>query len=130
MQTIDIIARIIGPIYLIAGVAMLMTPDTYRRIIEDFMKSPALCYLGGLVTLIAGLLILTFHESWASPLAVIVGIIGWLALIKGAVLIVRPDALNGLSRALIGEGTGRLRLGGASAIVLGAYMESAACGLI
>lgn len=129
MQTIDTIARIIGPLYFVVGLAMLLGPGNFRRVIDDYMKSPALCYVGGLIALVFGLIILTFHATWESPLAIVVGIIGWLAVAKGTTLIIKPDAFNALTRVMMGDET-RLRIGGAVAVALGGYMEAAAHGLI
>ncbi len=59
--------------------------------IEEFTKSPALCYLGGVLALFFGLFILIFHNTWDASWTTIITIIGWLSVIKGALLIACPN---------------------------------------
>lgn len=94
MQAAEIIARIIGPVYLIAGIGMVVNADFYRRMVEDFTKSPALICLSGYFATIFGLLILAFHRSWATDWTVLVTLIGWVALLEGAVLLIAPGLFD------------------------------------
>ena len=129
MQTVETIARILGPIYLIVGIGMLFNPNLFRQVIEDYLEHPALCYMGGLMALIFGVLILTFHDDWSAPLSVVVGIIGWLATLKGSILVIRPKMIIELSRTMLGN-TARARMVGVGSLILGSYLEWAAYGLI
>ena len=129
MQTIETIARIVGPIYLIVGIGLLLNAGTYRQVVEEYLERPALCYMGGLMALIFGLLILVFHDDWSTPLSVVVGILGWLATLKGAVLIIHPKSILQLSSAMMGS-TAKARMVGVGSLIFGGYLELAAYGLI
>jgi len=111
MSTAEFIARIFGPFYLIAAAGLFMNPETYRSMIGEFFENPALAYIGGIIALVMGLLILNFHSGFG----------GGLAAIKGAVLIIRPATLSGWSKAMI-ENTGRLRAAAVFALILGLFL--------
>ena len=93
MQASKILARIIGPVMVIPAVGMFLNFAEYQRLYEEFSKSPSLCYLGGFMALLMGLIILQFHNKWEAGWPVIVTILGWITLIKGVVLIIFPAAI-------------------------------------
>jgi hypothetical protein len=43
------------------------------------------------MALVFGLLIVMFHNVWVGSWEVIITILGWLALLKGVVLLVQPE---------------------------------------
>ena len=88
-----IISRILGPMFVIIAIGLLVNIKNYQRMIGDFMSSPALVYIGGVMALIFGLLIVVFHNVWEANLAVLITIFGWLGIIKGVVLLVFPNAM-------------------------------------
>ena len=47
-------------------------------------------YMGGFMALIAGVLLVTYHNEWVKSWEVIITIIGWLALVKGVALLAFP----------------------------------------
>ena len=101
MQASLVIAQILGPMYVIVAVGLVANAAAYRQIFEAFYDSPSMAYLGGLIALIFGLVILAFHHAWPMDWTMIVTLIGWLALIKGSLLVVWPSAVRRLSRPLM-----------------------------
>ena len=97
MTSVNTIAQVVGLFISIVSVGVLINTTTYRQIIEEFTKNPALCYLGGILALFFGLFILMFHNAWEANWAIIITIIGWLSVIKGALLIVYPNIYPQLS---------------------------------
>jgi len=93
MQNTIMISRILGPMLMIIAVGILANVKNYQKMIGDFMSSPSLVYLGGVMALIFGLLVVNFHNIWAANLAVIITVFGWLGILKGAVLIILPRAM-------------------------------------
>ena len=91
MTSVNTIAQVVGLIMSIVSVGVLINTTTYRQIIEEFTKNHALCYLGGMLALFFGLFILMFHNAWETNWTTIITIIGWLSVIKGALLIVYPN---------------------------------------
>jgi len=84
------IFQFIGIIYLAVGIGIIINPDFYKKMIIHFMENPSVIYLGGLVSLAIGFLLVSFHNNWSRDWSVIITIIGWAALIKGLFLITLP----------------------------------------
>jgi len=86
-----LIASFIGPLYLAVGVGLLTSPGHYEKMYKDFMKSEALIYLGGIMALLFGLIILHLHNEWHKDWRVLITLIGWLGTLKGIGLLAVPD---------------------------------------
>jgi uncharacterized protein YjeT (DUF2065 family) len=127
MDTARFIAALIGPIYVVVGIGILIDPNHYRRMIEDFLRSPALVYLGGAMALAAGLSILYFHNSWSGDWRVIVTILGWLACLKGAHLLIFPGHVSRLWTPLVSRPSW-LRGASIAIIAFGIFLSLAAYG--
>ena len=90
METSKILARIIGPVMIIPAIGIFLNFNTYQGMIGEFSKSPSLCYLGGFMALLMGLVILQFHNKWEAGWPVVITILGWITIIKGVALIIFP----------------------------------------
>lgn len=86
------LAQILGPYCLIAAIALFTGEDMMKKAFQEFLKSPALLYLGAVLALLFGLFIVATHNVWVKNWTVLITILGWLALIKGTVLMVWPKA--------------------------------------
>jgi len=84
------IFQVLGITYLAVGIGIIINPDFYKKLVTDFTENPPAVYLGGLVALAIGFLLVTFHNIWSKDWSVIITIFGWVALIKGLFLIVLP----------------------------------------
>jgi len=127
MDAATFVAALIGPLYVVVGIGILLDPDHYRRITEDFFRSPALIYLGGAMALAAGLAILYFHHSWSDGWRVIITVLGWLAVLKGAHLLILPGHVSQLWSPLISRPTW-LRPASIAIIAFGLFLSFAAYG--
>ncbi len=96
METFKILARIIGPVMIIPAIGIFLNFNTYRGMIGEFSKSQSLCYLGGSMALLMGLVILQFHNKWEAGWPVIITLMGWIILIKGLILVLFPGAVIAL----------------------------------
>lgn len=90
------LARILGPVLMVPALGALLNLGTYQRLIEEFAASPMLCYLGGFMALLMGLVILELHSQWEARWSVIITILGWITVIKGVALILFPGLVLGL----------------------------------
>jgi hypothetical protein len=86
--------------YLSASVGAFFGADHYRKIADDLFSNAGLTYLAGFITVIIGLLIVTFHNRWTKNWTVLITILGWLALVKGISLIAFPQFVRGLSERM------------------------------
>jgi uncharacterized protein YjeT (DUF2065 family) len=90
METSVILAKIIGPLFVVVGLGLFINLDHYRRMLSDFGSSPLSIYMAGTTALLLGLIVVTFHNVWVVNWPVIITLLGWSALIKGAVRIAAP----------------------------------------
>lgn len=105
MELSVLIARIASVVYLAAALGAVLSWDHYRRVADDLFKNAALTYLSGFTALVLGFLIVSYHNTWQGDWTVLVTILGWLALLKGVLIIALPRFVEGFSR-LIFEGRG------------------------
>ncbi|NQT32994.1 MAG: DUF2065 family protein [Candidatus Omnitrophica bacterium] len=122
MEATVLIAKILGPLYVVVGLGILVNPKTYQKIMGDFFENTALLYIGGLMAFLFGVIIIIFHNEWAVNLSLIITILGWLALIKGIVLLVFPSAMKRIA-AIYGKSATSIRVAGFIALVLGAVLS-------
>ena len=85
------LARIVGP-YLVALSAMLVArQDILPELLPAFMQDAALVLATGAFTLMAGLAMVAAHHHWTGPAAVVISLIGIVAALKGASLMIAPS---------------------------------------
>jgi hypothetical protein len=120
MQNARNLARIMGPVMIVSAVSLLLNVHTYQRLVDEFAKSPSLCYLGGFMALIMGLVILQFHHKWEARWPVIITVFGWLATVKGAVLMLFPGVVMSFWHPFTGSSMA-LMIAAAFYLLLGAF---------
>ena len=105
-------------VYLAIGIGMIVNPAFYKKMFSDFMENSAILYMGGIMALVIGFLIVRFHNTWTWDFSVIITIIGWIALIKGIVILVLPKHMISVSKAIINSPT-FMKVESVIAIVMG-----------
>jgi hypothetical protein len=101
MATSVILARLLEPILLAVGAGILINPKPFRTMTSEVVRSITLVYLFGLADFAAGLAIVLTHNVWAANWRVLITLIGWLMLIRGAVRILAPEAIMGFAGKVI-----------------------------
>ena len=101
MATSIFLARLIGPVCLVIGVALLVNGEGFRAMLFEFIDSPALIFLSGILTMVAGLAIVVTHNLWVPDWRVLITVIGWLGTIGGAIRIVVPQQTIELGRTML-----------------------------
>jgi hypothetical protein len=86
-----LIAKILGPVYLIVGLGMLLHNEHMRSLFNEVANSPALVYLGGVLALVIGTIIIRFHNDWSLGWTLLITLVGWGAVAKGVSRILAPD---------------------------------------
>jgi hypothetical protein len=118
METSIFIARLLGPPLLLAGLSLIAHQSFYRSVAENVRNAPALLYMIGMLRLLAGLAIVLVHNVWVADWRVLITLIGWIALVRGVLILAAPEAVIGMTRSFL-EREGMLALLAAVAIVLG-----------
>ncbi len=97
----QILAVFIGLYWVAAGVGLLNSHKNFATMIEEYRENTALGYLAGAFTFALGAAMVAVHNIWTGPLAIVVSLLAWSTLIKGALLLAfrRPylDLMKGLS---------------------------------
>ena len=94
METSTLIAKMIGFIYLSFGVGILLNGQYYKKEIPKLLENTTYLIFGGFLAIIFGLLIIENHNYWVKNWTVLITIIGWVALIKGILLLAFPTVIS------------------------------------
>jgi len=122
MDTISVLtlrlAEIIGLYLIVIGIGGVAHPQRWRSIMDDLNRSPGLVItLGFAVFAVGGTLVLV-HSVWTDPLAIIVSLIGYVALVEGAMLLAVPGPLIRIGH----WSTGFIRTWALIALALGLFL--------
>src|SRR5260370_19182880 len=84
MSTSVFIARLIGPVMLVIGLAVFTNQRAFHDMAEEFLASRALLFLSGLLIMPVGLAIVLTHNIWAADGRGMITLFGWLNFIGAA----------------------------------------------
>jgi hypothetical protein len=111
MRDSAFIARLIGPILLVNALAILVNRKGFQDMIAGAARNPSVIYLAGLLTLLAGLTIVEFHNVWSLGWPLIITVIGWLAIVGGIARTMFPARMAAIGESMVSRE--RLMVGGA-----------------
>jgi hypothetical protein len=101
MPTSIFLAKLLGPILLVAGIAMLVNRKQLDAIGQELLRSPLILLLLGIIDLAVGLAIVLTHNVWVADWRVIVTLLGWLLMVRGTVRMLIPDQVKPLGAKLL-----------------------------
>ena len=96
-----IIARILGPLLLIVGLALAVRPSILAGIVDAFAADSSTPLIWGLFALTFGLTILAFHWRWRGAVEIVITLIGCLSIVRGVVLLFIPMQAIGVARTVL-----------------------------
>jgi hypothetical protein len=99
-----IFARVMGPFLTIVPTTFAIRGSYVQELFTEFKANPMWPWLYGAILLIAGLIIIAFHQYWRSPAAIIVSLVGWFFAIRGVLLLTVPRAYDAAGNALYSSG--------------------------
>ena len=91
MNTSIFLAKLLGPPLLIVGIGILINRAYYLAMTRQFVGSSPLMYLGAVVGMVAGLAIVLVHNVWAADWRVLITLLGWIHVIRGAATVIFPQ---------------------------------------
>ena len=121
-QLTNWLSILLGLYLLAGGIGAFVRGNLWPEIVAEFERSPALVAVTGAVAFTVGAIIVSFHNVWTSPAAIIVSIAGWMAVLEGLTLLAVPQAWLGLARPMMKAN----KLWGVLMILLGAFLLSSA----
>jgi hypothetical protein len=101
MQTSLFIARLLGPVLAIMGVAILMDPERIRQMAREAIGSDMMIFMSGVITLPVGLAIVNTHNVWSADWRMIISLFGWLAVFAGIARMTMTGPLKTIARSMI-----------------------------
>src|SRR4029077_14122237 len=101
MSTSVFLARLIGPVMLVVGLAVFANQRAFRELAEEFLASRALVFLSGLLIMPVGLAIVLTHNIWAADGRVMITLLRCLSAIGGAVRRAAPAYVIEGGRAML-----------------------------
>ncbi|MGB8276483.1 MAG: hypothetical protein WCF20_00880 [Methylovirgula sp.] len=101
MQTSIFIAKLLGPIYVVGGIAFLFKPQAFRVLHQEFIESHVLMYLAGVLGLLGGLALVLTHNVWVLDWRLVITLIGWVTIIRAIVTIFQPQQIASIGSKLL-----------------------------
>jgi len=83
METTLFLAQILGLFSIILAVAGILRRKMIVHVVSDFLKDRTLAFVVGIGEVVAGLLLILTLSTWATPLDMALGVLGWLILLEG-----------------------------------------------
>jgi len=95
------LSRLIGLYCVFISISMATHKEATVTTVNALSHNPPLLLMSGVIALVAGLAIVLGHNIWSGgALPVIVTLVGWVALIKGLLLLFLAPVAAGLTEAI------------------------------
>lgn len=117
-------ARVIGPLLLIIGAAVLIRFDDLVLMIPAILQDSPLAFITGVFTLIAGMALFTAHHHFGSAAAIVITILGGLTVVRGVSLLFAPDLIASFANTVLTSGAA-VQIAGGVTLLLGAWLTFA-----
>lgn len=85
------LAKLMGLLMLIVGLAATANKELIPKIVKEISKNYALLIFSGFILTLFGLIIILSHNVWTSDWRMLITIMGWLILLKGLFRLFAPD---------------------------------------
>lgn len=118
---VEQILLIIGLFFLLTGIGLYLHPALFKKILGDYMGSPALVYFHGALALILGAFIVMNHNIWGWNMQAVITVVGWAALIRGVWILIAQDSYLKAVKSFTGKGS-HLKAEAIIAIIIGAIL--------
>jgi len=122
MQTSIFLAKLIGPVFVLMGIAVILDSKRFQQLAREFIESEALIFLSGIITLPIGLAIVITHNVWVFDWPVVITFFGWLAIAAGIARMTMPNPLKKIAAAMI-DSKSYFFASSVVTILLGAYLS-------
>jgi len=89
------LSRLIGLYCILIGLSMMTHSQATVETVTALLQNPSMTLIIGVITLAAGLAMVLAHNIWSgSALAVVVTLVGWMALIKSLFFLFLPPEME------------------------------------
>ncbi len=87
-----------GTFYLVLGFSCFFAKQAWQDFADLFVENEALSLIMGIIVLPISLFIVVFYNDWSSLASTILMIIGYMALLKALILLVKPCVMQAILR--------------------------------
>lgn len=94
MDVSKFLSKAIGIYLIIVSIAMLVNMHQFIVNVNNLVNNAPLMFVTGFFTLILGILMVLSHNIWQWNWRVIITIIAWISLLKGASIILYPQFID------------------------------------
>jgi len=84
-------AKAYGIYFLVVGLALIFNTGRFRGWYEDILRAEHRSLLGGVLALLIGAFIIAAHNLWVPDWRIIITLIGYWGVVKGAGLLIIPN---------------------------------------
>jgi hypothetical protein len=119
MNIANTLAVLMGSALVIVGIT-LFNKSYVSAVMTDLANSKGLLWVTGLITFVMGMVIVAIYNVWSADWRVLVTLLGWLTVIKGAVIVLFPSSMMLLYRRFLSNHL--LTYSGVYALVLGGLL--------
>ena len=100
METTVLLSKILGPVLLLRGISIFFDRQQVVTMLERLEEESTSAAFSALpvILFMASLAMAVTHKDTSNPAAVILHIIAWVGILKGAALILRPKAVLAFGR--------------------------------
>ena len=96
MGTSIILSKFLGIILTVIGVSALKNQQRFANTLKNILSSKEHLFLAGLISLILGSVIISIHNNWRESWPIMITLIGWFLLLKGACVQILPKTSGSL----------------------------------
>lgn len=94
MEITVFFAQLWGPITLAIGLGIFISRPYYIKTYRDLQNETLAVLIFGMMGIAAGIIQVTAHNEWSTLPQVVISILGWGLLIKGAVFMIAPGLVD------------------------------------
>jgi len=124
------LAQLFGVYFVIQGLFVFLRRDKIESYVRSFFesKNEALLLVTGIITIIMGLILVLLHNVWEGTYEVLITVIAWIVLIKGALYLFFPDGMQKIGKNIL-KNKSLITVAAVAALIIGLYLVNIGFGL-
>jgi hypothetical protein len=87
---------VLGIFFVITGISIVANGKATAVAVEESVQNKGIMFMWGILALLIGAVIVVLNNVWTSGFALLVTLLGWLALIKGTFILLLPGVAASL----------------------------------
>lgn len=120
MDTTVFLAQMWGPTILAVGLGVFMSRSYYIKIYRDLEKDVLAVLVFGMAGMAAGIAHVLYHNTWGSAPEIVISLLGWGLLLKGAMFLIVPTFVDTVGDAWAHKQL--IPVAGTLSLIVGAYL--------